>query len=257
MKSFTEHTKCVDVWLKNDSEKRSVILLRGFHILPGSEHKEENIHSQMLKLCHGHVKAFCSNIREPVLNPRVTRSIMRSQTDSRRSRAVYASGTVSRKGGQKFRHRPPNWNLDQNRMKMLDAFRHHLKEFHAVVLAEVHHVPSVVSELRGWSRFGAGGGVGKRLLSGSWWLFSVNWCRWWCLDVVDLLNVQVFLGGYGGGFGTFSGGGPAGGIGVALEVAGVDEVPRGVSEILLLLSFFTVVSVAGAALMFLHRSFGG
>ena len=30
-KSFTEHTKRVDVWLKNDSEKRSVILLRGFH----------------------------------------------------------------------------------------------------------------------------------------------------------------------------------------------------------------------------------
>ena len=31
-KSFTEHTKRVDVWLKNDSEKGSVILLRGFHI---------------------------------------------------------------------------------------------------------------------------------------------------------------------------------------------------------------------------------
>ena len=30
LKSFTEHTKRVDVWLKNDSEKRSVILLRGF-----------------------------------------------------------------------------------------------------------------------------------------------------------------------------------------------------------------------------------
>ena len=30
-KSFTEHTKRVDVWLKNDSEKRSVIFLRGFH----------------------------------------------------------------------------------------------------------------------------------------------------------------------------------------------------------------------------------
>ena len=32
-KSFTEHTKRVDVWLKNDSEKRSVILLRGFHMV--------------------------------------------------------------------------------------------------------------------------------------------------------------------------------------------------------------------------------
>ena len=31
-KSFTEHTKRVDVWLKNDSE-RSVILLRGFYMV--------------------------------------------------------------------------------------------------------------------------------------------------------------------------------------------------------------------------------
>ena len=31
-KSFTD-TKCVDVWLKNDSEKRSVISLRGFHMV--------------------------------------------------------------------------------------------------------------------------------------------------------------------------------------------------------------------------------
>ena len=30
---LTEHTKCVDVWLKNDSEKGSVILLRGFHMV--------------------------------------------------------------------------------------------------------------------------------------------------------------------------------------------------------------------------------
>ena len=30
-KSFTEHTERVDVWLKND-RKRSVILLRGFHM---------------------------------------------------------------------------------------------------------------------------------------------------------------------------------------------------------------------------------
>ena len=30
-KSFTEHTKRVDVWLKNDSEKGPLILLRGFH----------------------------------------------------------------------------------------------------------------------------------------------------------------------------------------------------------------------------------
>ena len=60
-----------------------------------------------------------------------------------------------------------------------------------------------------------------------------------------------FLDGYGGGFGTLSEGGPAGGIGVALDVAGVDEeVARGVSVILLLLSFFTVVSVTDAALCF-------
>ena len=31
-KSFTEHTKRVDVWPKNDSEKRSVIFLRSFHM---------------------------------------------------------------------------------------------------------------------------------------------------------------------------------------------------------------------------------
>ena len=37
MKCFTEHTKRVDVWLKNDSEKRSVILLRGFHNLKEEE----------------------------------------------------------------------------------------------------------------------------------------------------------------------------------------------------------------------------
>ena len=33
--------------------------LAGKNVLPGSEHKEENRHSQMLILCHGHVKAFC------------------------------------------------------------------------------------------------------------------------------------------------------------------------------------------------------
>ena len=32
--SFTEHTKCVDVWLKNDERKRSVTLLRDFHMAP-------------------------------------------------------------------------------------------------------------------------------------------------------------------------------------------------------------------------------
>ena len=32
--SFTEHTKRVDVWLKNDSEKGPLILLHGFHMVP-------------------------------------------------------------------------------------------------------------------------------------------------------------------------------------------------------------------------------
>ena len=55
-------------------------------------------------------------------------------------------------------------------------------------------------------------------------------------------------GGYEGGFGTAAaGGGPAGGIGVALDVAvagGFGTVVSGAGGvILLLLSFFTVVSV--------------
>ena len=41
-RSFTEHTKRVDVWLKNDSEKRSVIFLRGFH----SHLKRVNVQKQ-------------------------------------------------------------------------------------------------------------------------------------------------------------------------------------------------------------------
>jgi len=99
-----------------------------------------------------------------------------------------------------------------------------------------------VSELFGYSLFGAGGGVGERCSRRVGAGGGVgNGCP---------AERSGFLGGYGGGFETFSGGGPAGGIGVALDVAGVDEVPRGVSVILLLLSFFTVVSVLGVVLAF-------
>ena len=52
-KSFTEHTKRVDVWLKNDSEKRSVIFLRGFH--------KNNTTLQSPRECRERVKVACSS----------------------------------------------------------------------------------------------------------------------------------------------------------------------------------------------------